>query len=153
MTILYVLNNKKPVRALNTIEWGNFYGSPDRSVNKTRFLLTKKRELIKRRKRLKTIKAREAPITIKRKHRKLLENSIYHKRRRLKGAEFGVVSTVFLGIDHGWGDEPMFFETMVFEGKYDQLQARCPDWDSAEIMHHSVVNMIRGNSDYENREI
>lgn len=31
------------------------------------------------------------------------------------------VSTVFLGLDHNWGDgRPLIFETMVFGGKYDQ---------------------------------
>lgn len=36
-----------------------------------------------------------------------------------------VVSTVYLAIDHSWGDgPPLIFETMVFGGKYDREQER-----------------------------
>jgi hypothetical protein len=35
------------------------------------------------------------------------------------------ISTVFLSLDHNWGDgPPLIFETMVFGGKYDQEQER-----------------------------
>jgi len=35
------------------------------------------------------------------------------------------VSTVFLGLDHSWGDgPPLLFETMIFGGPHDQYQER-----------------------------
>lgn len=46
------------------------------------------------------------------------------------------VSTVFLGLDHQWGDgPPMIFETMIFGGEHDQWQDRCSTWDQALVMH------------------
>lgn len=51
------------------------------------------------------------------------------------------VSTVFLGLDHRFGDEgpPLLFETMIFGGKHDDFQSRCSTWDEAEAMHASAV--------------
>lgn len=56
------------------------------------------------------------------------------------------VSTVFLGIDHNWGDgAPVLFETMVFGGEHDQFQDRCCTWKEAEAMHEKACAMVRGN--------
>lgn len=78
------------------------------------------------------------------------------------------ISTVFLGIDHNWGDgPPMLWETMVF-GKsgtwrvklkklwckiirvhyidYEgDIQERCSgNWDDAKKMHKAMVVRMRG---------
>ena len=55
------------------------------------------------------------------------------------------VSTVFLGIDHGWGSgRPVLFETMVFDDYEEgQHQWRCCTWDEAEAQHEEVVAMVR----------
>ncbi len=47
------------------------------------------------------------------------------------------VSTVFLGINHQFGDgPPLLFETMIFGGPLDQeYQTRCSTWEEAEQMH------------------
>ena len=46
------------------------------------------------------------------------------------------VSTVFLGIDHGFGEgKPLLFETMVFGGDGDGAQDRCSTWEEAEKGH------------------
>ncbi len=48
------------------------------------------------------------------------------------------VSTVFLGLDHGYGDgPPLLFETMVFKGDDDGelWMDRCSTWEDAEAMH------------------
>lgn len=49
------------------------------------------------------------------------------------------VSTVFLGIDHnfGDGDSPLLFETMVFPvGSFDeQFCERCSTYEQAMVMH------------------
>ena len=55
------------------------------------------------------------------------------------------VSTVFLGIDHGWGDgAPVLFETMVFGGPHDQETWRCCTWKQAEAQHEEACSLVRG---------
>ena len=46
------------------------------------------------------------------------------------------VSTVFLGLDHSYGDgPPLLFETMIFGGPHDEYQERYSTWDEAEEGH------------------
>lgn len=53
-----------------------------------------------------------------------------------------LVSTVFLGLDHQWGDgPPMIFETMIFGGEHDQYQERCSTWEEAEAMHKKACEL------------
>ena len=48
----------------------------------------------------------------------------------------GNVSTVFLGINHGWrDDEIILFETMVFDGPYSEEQERYTTYEEAEAGH------------------
>lgn len=57
-----------------------------------------------------------------------------------------LISTVFLGIDHGWGQKPpILFETMVFglDGN-DEYQTRCATWDEAEVMHEKAIEYVKG---------
>lgn len=58
------------------------------------------------------------------------------------------VSTVFLGLDHGFGayPQPILWETMVFGGKLDQEQARCSGTrEQAEAMHAAMVQRVRNS--------
>ena len=57
------------------------------------------------------------------------------------------ISTVFLGMDHGFGREPVLFETMIFGGKHDGYQDRCCTWGQAEVMHEKALNIVKGASD------
>lgn len=51
-----------------------------------------------------------------------------------------VISTVFLGLDHGYGDgPPILFETMIFGGPHNEDQERCSTWEEAEAMHARMV--------------
>ena len=57
-----------------------------------------------------------------------------------------VISTVFLGLDHGMSrfgtdDEPIVFETMIFGGAHDMFQARYSTWAEAEAGHEQAVQM------------
>lgn len=66
------------------------------------------------------------------------------------------ISTVFLGLDHSWGDgPPVLFETMVFSGDadYDQFQDRYTTWDEAQLGHIFVCNCIRMKQPLNNRKI
>jgi len=69
------------------------------------------------------------------------------------------VSTVFLGLDHGWsGGQPILFETMIFRDEkhappeiyFEQIQnwahdyqMRYATWDEAVRGHETVVTTIR----------
>ncbi len=54
------------------------------------------------------------------------------------------VSTVFLGLDHGYGDgPPVLFETMVFGGPLDGEQVRYKTWEQAEAGHTAMVQTVQ----------
>jgi hypothetical protein len=59
------------------------------------------------------------------------------------------VSTVFLGIDHGFpGDgPPLLFETMVFPNSgaslEEQFCERAATWDEAEACHQRGIEFVR----------
>jgi len=56
------------------------------------------------------------------------------------------VSTVFLGLDHAWGDSsPLVWETLVFDGEHDGEMERCGgSRKNAEEMHARMVNRVKG---------
>lgn len=52
------------------------------------------------------------------------------------------ISTVFLGLNHAWGDgPPILFETMVFGGEHDQFQERYETWGQAEEGHKKAIEL------------
>lgn len=54
------------------------------------------------------------------------------------------VSTVFLGLDHSFGNgSPMLFETMVFGGLLDGEIDRCSTWEGAEKMHEAMCERVK----------
>jgi hypothetical protein len=53
------------------------------------------------------------------------------------------VSTVFLGLDHGYHGTPILFETMVFGGPFDGEQERYATYDEAEAGHAAMVARVR----------
>jgi len=56
-----------------------------------------------------------------------------------------MVSTVWIGIDHGWGQgPPIIFETMIFGGKHDQYQERYATRDEALAGHARAVALAFG---------
>lgn len=67
--------------------------------------------------------------------------------RRVAVTEIGEVkvSTVFLALDHGWGQgPPVLWETMVFGGEMDQEMNRCPgSREQAEAMHQDMVERVK----------
>ncbi len=57
------------------------------------------------------------------------------------------VSTVFLGLDHGfYAGRVLLFETMVFGGNLDQQQRRYGSWEEAENGHEEMVSMVAAQS-------
>lgn len=64
-------------------------------------------------------------------------NRIVKKTEVAPGVE---VSTVFLGVDHQFGDgDPLLFETMIFGGERDGFQDRYSTWDEALKSHNIIV--------------
>jgi len=58
------------------------------------------------------------------------------------------VSTVFLGLDHGWGKgKPVLFETMIFGGPHDENMYRYHTWEEAEAGHKEMCKQAFGESD------
>ncbi len=54
------------------------------------------------------------------------------------------VSTVFLGLDHGYGNgPPVLFESMVFGGECDGGCWRYCTWDKAEAGHKRIVARLK----------
>ncbi len=54
------------------------------------------------------------------------------------------VSTIFLGLDHSFGEgPPLLFETMIFGGSLDQEMNRYPTWDEAEKGHQEIVQKAK----------
>src|SRR4051812_18982438 len=55
-----------------------------------------------------------------------------------------LVSTVFLGLDHGFGNgPPLVFETMVFgKGDRDEICERYSTWAEAEVGHMEIVERL-----------
>lgn len=56
-----------------------------------------------------------------------------------------LVSTVFLGLDHNYGDGlPLLWETMIFNGEHDQYQERYSSKEGALAGHQEAVALVRG---------
>jgi hypothetical protein len=56
------------------------------------------------------------------------------------------VSTVFLGIDHGFGGRQLWFETMTF-GDDEERQQRYATWAEAESGHIEMVESLGGHTE------
>lgn len=68
-------------------------------------------------------------------------------KRRVASTSIGEakVSTVFLGLDHGFGSsEPILWETMVFGGEMDEECERCGgNRVDAENMHSAMTKRVQ----------
>ena len=64
------------------------------------------------------------------------------------------VSTVFLGLDHNFGNggPPVLFETMIFGGPHDEDQWRYCTWEEAEEGHKAACELAFHGSSPEARE-
>lgn len=56
------------------------------------------------------------------------------------------VSTVFLAINHSWGNGPeLWFETMIFGGPRDQEMDRYTTWEESEAGHKRLVEELKNH--------
>ncbi len=57
------------------------------------------------------------------------------------------ISTMFLGLDHQYGDgPPLLFETMIFGGEHDQATWRYTTWEEAVAGHEHAVKVAQGEA-------
>lgn len=62
------------------------------------------------------------------------------KKKKLPDCD---VSTVFLGMNHAFGDgTPILFETMIFGGEHDSYCERYSTWEEAEIGHQKAIELV-----------
>jgi hypothetical protein len=60
------------------------------------------------------------------------------------------ISTVFIGLDHRYGDgPPLIFETLIFGGDLDGHMWRYSTWDDAEIGHRMAVKKAKQRAENE----
>lgn len=53
------------------------------------------------------------------------------------------ISTVFLGLNHNWGEgPPLLFETLVFGGPLADEVERYATWNEAEAGHKAMVERV-----------
>lgn len=78
-----------------------------------------------------------------------LEKAIRTEERRVNLTRIaGVeISTIFLGLNHGFGSEPpLLFESMIFGRNKNLYSRRYRDWEEAERGHLEIVNHMRGEA-------
>ena len=66
--------------------------------------------------------------------------------RRIGNTTVGdaTVSTVWLGIDHQFGDDPpAMFETVIFGGPYDEFQEEYSTKEEAQAGHDRIVLALK----------
>lgn len=57
------------------------------------------------------------------------------------------VSTVFLGIDHGFGGRPVLWETMIFGGIHNHYQRRYISRKAAVAGHKEAVKLAKESNE------
>lgn len=69
--------------------------------------------------------------------------------RRIAWDEVGEiqVSTVFLGMNHGYHGQVLLFETMVFGGEMNEYQERYETYDEALEGHANVLKQVKGETE------
>ena len=70
-----------------------------------------------------------------------------NERKRVASTKHGDVrvSTVFLGLDHGFeGGPPVLWETMIFGGEHHDYQDRYTSWEDAEVGHETACAIAFG---------
>lgn len=74
----------------------------------------------------------------------LIANLDYKRVALTEFPDGTTISTVWLGMDHQWGDGPMqIFETMVFGSALDQSQWRYASEEQALRGHAETLELVR----------
>lgn len=74
-------------------------------------------------------------------HQRVASNIVNHDPLHEGGSV--TVSTVWLGLDHQYGDgPPLIFETMIFGGEHDGYQERYSTKEQALAGHAKAVKMV-----------
>ena len=85
------------------------------------------------------------PITVEQWANSLADNTVAKTTIGVSGSTVDV-STVWLGLDHSFGDgPPLIFETMVFGGNLDQEQERYSTESEALVGHAAMCEQVRAS--------
>lgn len=69
--------------------------------------------------------------------------NIAHRRVAFTKREKVAVSTVFLGLNHQFGDgPPLVFETLIMGGRYNGWMERYSTWDNALLGHRRACLLV-----------
>lgn len=72
------------------------------------------------------------------------EKSLLQRRILLDEIGGVKISTVFLGLNHRWGEgPPILFESMIFGGKYDQDMERYETKEQALAGHARMLERVK----------
>jgi len=130
----YILKGKLAVPVKDPLEWGRQFEKSARIVKQTNFNNVDpwlKRDIIRHRD-ANTSRAR-------------LGMSSLSTDPRF-AAQSILISTVFLGLDMGFGHpkrDPLLFETMVFNGPLNEEMDRYSSWVEAEAGHEAMCDRVR----------
>jgi hypothetical protein len=87
---------------------------------------------------------RGKPITLRGWEMRLKKGEMYRRVALTVIGDDVSVSTVWLGLDHNFGQGPLaIFETMVFGGPLDEEQERYATEHEAQVGHDDMVTLVR----------
>ena len=122
----YILIGKHPVEVDNVTDWINWFGWMSqhgaRHVESTTIPIKRPFKKDKRSR----IKTATRPTKIFKKLNKWRSEEVF-------------ISTIFLGIDHGFFGNAILFETMIFGGRYEGYQRRYETFDEAREHHNYIL--------------
>lgn len=76
--------------------------------------------------------------------RHVQENGVWREAVRYDCGDGAWVSTVFLGIDHAFGDgPPVLWETMIFGGPHNDYQERYTSYEDALAGHERALKLAQ----------
>ena len=71
------------------------------------------------------------------------DDSLWQKHHLVTKTDSAEVSTVWLGMDHSWGDgPPLIFESLVFGGALADEMDRYSTWREAQNGHAALVDRV-----------
>lgn len=127
--MLYIMIGRNTVKVNNTHEWAAWFewvsNNGGRNIGRTEIKGKKK---LKKNKRCNRGQQRNSTSLLKKINSWRISDTL--------------ISTVFLGVDHSMFGEPLLFETMIFGGRYNELQRRYATLEQAVLGHQQVIGLL-----------
>jgi hypothetical protein len=148
----YLLVDGKPVPEPDLLKWAEAFETMERTLRQDFFVYRGGRELIAITKEQYGATLQHRPLPNRKATQSLLKSNARARRKRKQAGGIPImVSTVFLGIDHGYEGPPILWETMVFGTDFQDFgQARYRSQEEAIAGHAAIV---AGLLEYVKREV